>query len=147
MGFLYFWIFIEIESRIYTFGMLISFIFTSSWLITSLLYFYWFIFKNQAECLLWSTFKWIKDIKNEIITTNTDNQMNYNYFTRYNWTRKILFAVLMSLFYKYNFSPYLYAFVSIPMQIIYFWLSLVVSTFLSPAKGLLEDSLSCFLLE
>ena len=137
MVFVYFWILVEIESIIYTFGMLISFLFSCSALIISLLYLYWFVLNNQSDCLIWNSFKQLKGIKEEFIMISNIHKINYSYFIKYNWIRKILFALIMSLFYKYNFSLYLYAFTIIPLQIIYFWLSFVVSTFLSPVKGLI----------
>ena len=137
MVFIYFWALIEIESIIYTFGLLISFLLTTCWFIICLLYFYWFVLNNKSDWLLWNIFRWIKDIKDEFIMISNIDKANYSYFIRYNWIRKILFSLVMSLFYKYSFSPYLYAFSSIPLQVIYFWLSFVVSSFHSPDKGLI----------
>ena len=134
---IYFWALIEIESIIYTFGLLISFLLTTCWFIICLLYFYWFVLNNKSDWLLWNIFRWIKDIKDEFIMISNIDKANYSYFIRYNWIRKILFSLVMSLFYKYSFSPYLYAFSSIPLQVIYFWLSFVVSSFHSPDKGLI----------
>ena len=135
--FIFFCTLIEIESIIYSIGLLISLFFTTGWLIIALLYFYWFVLNSQSEFLLWKTFNWINAIKDEFIMINNIGTINCSYFIRYNWIRKILFALIMSLFYKYKFSPYLFAFTCIPLQVIYFWLSFVVSTFHSPVKGLI----------
>ena len=132
---MYFCMLIEIESTFYTFGLVVSLFFTIIWAFICLMHFYWFIFNNHNDWFLWNKFQWLKTIKSEFVIIKSSDKKNYDYFIAYNWTRKILFALMMSLFYKFNYSPYIYAFTSIPLQIMYFCLSFVVLTFHSSAKG------------
>ena len=121
--FMLFWALFEIENATISLAKILSLTFTIIWILTFLSFTYWVVLNYESECWICFRFKWMKQAKLELIMVSYLNSVNYRYYIKYNFMRKILYSVIMSLTINYSISPYIFTIWIIPLQIMYFWLS------------------------
>ena len=145
--FMLFWALYEIEDATISLAKILSLTFTIIWTLAFLSFTYWVILNYESECWICFRFKWMKQAKLELTMVSYLNSTNYRYYIKYNFMRKILYPVIMSLTINYSISPYIFTIWIIPLQIMYFWLSFGVWIFDSYMKRMqivINESLMVF---
>ena len=147
--FMLFWALYEIEDAQISLAKILSLTFTTIWILTFLSFTYWVVLNYESEWWICFRFKWMKQAKLELIMVSYLNSMNYRYYIKYNFMRKILYPVIMSLTINYSISPYIFTVWIISLQIMYFWLSFGVWIFDSYMKRMqivINESLMIFII-
>ena len=145
--FLLFWVFYEIEDAQISLAKILSLAFTTIWILAFLSFTYWVVLNYESEWWICFRFKWMKQAKLELIMVSHLSSKSYRYYIKYNFMRKILYPIIMSLTINYSISPYIFTIWIIPLQIMYFWLSFGVWIFDSYMKRMqivINESLMVF---